>query len=428
MTTERGAIQLTITVDCDGKPSVTVGAPCGSAPGGVGGTVSSGAAPDPCKPPPGTGTATCVAQRTVHIVAGNGGLAWFTLIWPAPEVITSYNPNFAYDNPANAAPAPGTDPDHPLFVRKVGARLVGQGYGRHDLAAVFVSGTNQTHTSTPDLTTVPGGPEVVAAGVAVQLGLAAPVPVISMKEGLRFGPATGAPLAVTALTVDAAIGAIGSATPLSPALQQSLRPAPATLASWGINAATPTNVAALANNLLFAANAFRLGLVSTVLMPAFNDDPHGAWAGGDASAAARADALARILDGFFAELARYTEPKANPDGTPLSLADNVVLVVSGDTPKNPFNRNGWSDGTPGNSNLVYVRANGYLKPGWFGRISLNGRTNFDPTTGLLSTTTTVPASTAAMQLGILYAIARGNAGIVSAASPAPYAGVVANPA
>jgi hypothetical protein len=421
MGTERVVVQLTITVDCDGKPSVTVDTPCGGTPGaGTGPVGSPGTSP-------GTGTATCVAQRTVHIVAGTGGLAWFTLIWPAPDVITAYIPNFAYDNPANAGLAPAAGADHPLFVRKIGTRIVGQGLGKHDLTTVFVAGANQTHTASPDLTTLAGGPEVIAAGAAVQLGLAAPVPVIALKEGLRFGPAPGAPSAVVVATVEGAIGAIGSVTPLSPALEQSLRPAPATLASWGINAATPGTVVALANNLLFAANAFRLGLVSTVLMPAFNDDPHGAWAGGDTFAAARADALARILDGFFAELAQHTEPKANPDGKPLSLADNVVLVVSGDTPKNPFNRDGWSDGTPGGSNLVYVRANGYLKPGWFGRISVNGRTNFDPTTGLLNATTPVPASSAAMQLAILFAIARGNAGIVSAASTAPYAGVVANP-
>ena len=30
-------------------------------------------------PPP----VECQAQRVVHLVGGNGGLAWFTLVWPA---------------------------------------------------------------------------------------------------------------------------------------------------------------------------------------------------------------------------------------------------------------------------------------------------------------------------------------------------------
>jgi hypothetical protein len=168
-----------------------------------------------------------------------------------------------------------------------------------------------------------------------------------------------------------------------------------------------------------------LAFISTVLMPAFNDDPHGAFAGGDAQPAMRADSLARILDGFYAELAAHPEPKCSPVGTPLSLADNVVTIVSGDTPKTPFNRNGWGDGTPGNSNLVYVRSNGYLKPGWFGDLNAtNGRVNFDPATGAQFAAANAVSTTAA-QLGILFAITRGNVAAVSAASTAPYAGVVA---
>src|SRR5689334_22025793 len=43
----------------------------------------------------------CTAQRTVHLVAGNGGLAWFTLLWPVPMLITSPQANDAFDDPAN---------------------------------------------------------------------------------------------------------------------------------------------------------------------------------------------------------------------------------------------------------------------------------------------------------------------------------------
>ena len=341
-------------------------------------------------------------------------------------MITAYNPNFAYDSPTTAGLVAATGADHPLYGRKIGARVVWDGIGKHGQPTVFVAGMNQTHTASPDMTTVAGGPEVIAAGAVVQLGLAAPMPVISFKGGLRFSPAPGAPAPVVVPDAEGAIGAIRGVTPLSPAVEQDLRPSPAKLASWGIDAATPKSLADLASNLLFTANAFRLGLVSTVLMPAFNDDPHGAFSGGDAAAASRANALARVLDSFYGELALHAEPKCSPVGTPLSLADNVVLVVSGDTPKSSFNRNGWGDGTPGGANLLYVRSNGYLKPGWLGSIGPNGRVNFDPTTGMPSPSALPAVSTTAAQLGILFAIARGDVAAVAKASAAPYAGVIAS--
>ena len=310
--------------------------------------------------------------------------------------------------------------------RKIGTRVLWEGIGARGQPTAFVAGMNQTHTSTPNTTTLAvGGPEVIAAGCVVQAGLASPRPVLSFKEGLVFGPAPGAPAVAYVANAAAAAADVRATAGLSAAVEHDLQPSPATLASWGIDGTSPAGLATLAANLLFTANAFRLGLVSTVLMPAFNDDPHGAFAAGDALAIARANALARVLDGFYAELAAHTEPKCEPVGTPLSLADNVVLVVSGDTFKTPFNRNGWGDGTPGQANLLYVRTNGYLQPGWFGLVSSNGRTNFDPTTGAASAATLPAASTAAARLGILFAIARGDTTAVAKASTAPYTGVIA---
>lgn len=101
-----------------------------------------------------------------------------------------------------------------------------------------------------------------------------------------------------------------------------------------------------------------------------------------------------------------------------------MLIVSGDTPKNSFQRAGWPDGTVGNSNLLYVRSNGYLKPGWFGSLTPTTRTNFDPTTGAPSGSGPGPDPTAAAQLGILFAIARGDATAVARASAAAHSGVV----
>lgn len=383
--------------------------------------VTEGGTPEPGFPGP-----ECTAQRTVHLVAGNGGLAWYTILWPVPEVITAFNPNYAYDAPQNAKPVPFAEADHPLFTRNLSQRFLWEGLGKFSQPSVFVAGANQTHTASPLMTTVPNGVEIVAAGAQAQAGLAAPVPVLSFKAGLPYGPATGSPAALSVTSIDSAVAAIRAVVPLSPADEQELRPSATKLASW-IDASSPANHLELARNLLFAANAFRMGLVSTVVLPALNDDPHGAFAAGDAQVTARANGLARILDSFYAELAANNEKNCGHAGQKLSLADNVVMIVSGDTPKNPFNRNGWSDGTPGGTNLLYFRSNGFLKAGWFGRITSNGKLNFDPASGQGSPSATPQTSLTAAQLGILFAITRGNMTVVTQVSPAPFQGLISAP-
>jgi hypothetical protein len=49
-----------------------------------------------------------------------------------------------------------------------------------------------------------------------------------------------------------------------------------------------------------------------------------------------------------------------------------VLTICGDTTKDPTNRSGWPDGTPNNSNVVWVYSAGALKSGWFGGTDRNG--------------------------------------------------------
>lgn len=364
---------------------------------------------------------SCPAQRVVHVVGGNGSLGWFTLLWPAFAVLNPFNQIFAFDDPANAVQMlPG---DHPLFVRKRGARTIWQDAGLNVQPTVFVAGTNQAHSINPVTTTLAGGPEIMAAGAALQAPLGSAVPVVRLSAGI-YGPAPDAPAALQVADTNAAVAAVGVAANLTPEQIQDLSPAAATLTGWGVNDTTPANLVEFARRLLFAANAFRTGVVSTVVMTGLNDDPHGAWLGGNAPAAAIADSLAGIVDGFYRELAQHPEPKCGSPDHELSLADNVVFVVTGDTPRNSFNRNGWPDGTPGVSNLIYVRSNGYLQPGWFGAITPSSKILFDPTTGAQSNAATLAESTTAAQLGILFAIARGDTAAVSRVSEAPFRGVV----
>jgi len=164
-----------------------------------------------------------------------------------------------------------------------------------------------------------------------------------------------------------------------------------------------------------------------LIVPAYLDDPHGAWANGNAAAAARADELLAILDAFETDLANTMETTCGHFNKPISLADNTVIAIIGDTYKNPFNRTGWGDGTPANSNLLFLRSNGFITPGWFGRIdSETAITNFDPRDGTLSPimgTGVDPAATAAANAAAFYAISRGSLPITQQITAAEFTGL-----
>jgi hypothetical protein len=208
---------------------------------------------------------------------------------------------------------------------------------------------------------------------------------------------------------------------VTPEVEQQLRPSAAQLARYVSSSAVQVEVE-LGTRLAFTANAFRFGLLGTVIMQAVNDDPHNAFISGPPTQ--RANNLATMLDAFYSDLATSSEMTCGQGGAPLSLADNVVLIVTGDTPKNSFTASSWPDGTPGSANLMYVRSNGFTRPGWFGQIRPNVRTNFDPTTGALDPMASVASSTRAAVAGALYAIARGDKARVQAFTAAPFDGVI----
>jgi len=355
----------------------------------------------------------CTAQRTVYIVGGVGGLAWFTLVWPVPDAITGFQAGYAYDDPALATMV-ATGADHPLYARR--------GLWTESLRAqpsVYVAGNNETHTGTPISMVEVNGTFVLQAGVEGQHALSPALPALGFTAMAPYV----AGLAEVA-DIDGAVAALRAVTPISAEAEGALRPDPTTLASW--SSASPSIInQRLAERLLFTANAFRAGLIGSVLIQ-FGDDPHGAFE--DGTAAGRADDVVGILRGFQAELASAVEPACRVDGAPVTLADNVVVVVFGDTPKDPYASIGWPDGTAGNSNWVYVRSNGFLRPGWFGAYtSASGRTGFDPTTGGLDASFTQADDAAAADRAILYAITRGDTGAVAAFAPGAYQGLVVPP-
>jgi hypothetical protein len=246
--------------------------------------------------------------------------------------------------------------------------------------------------------------ELGAAAAAAQSGLGAPLPVLSFT-GYSYGPAPGAPPLVTVADLDGAIAALRAVIDIPPSLEAELRDVTAA-SSWYAPAARP-GVITLATDMMFVANLFKHGFVSTVIVEAVPDDPHMAFNLGFATPGA--DDLAGVLDGFYRELAAAPEPVCDHRGHSISLADNVVTLIHGDTPGNSFIGSGWPDGTPSSTNWMYVRANGYLRSGWFGDISATQVvTRFDPVSGALDATATNATDVDAAFAATLFAIARGN--------------------
>jgi len=368
----------------------------------------------------------CTAQRAVHIVAGAGSLGWFTQVWPAPAVITDFQPAYAYDAPTRVK-AVGTEASHPLYARLLGTRALWEGRGIAPQPSVFVAGRNEVatggHTAAPGSIAVQQGTSLAAAGAALQASLQPVLPVLVFSPAGPYVSSVATPAAVTVANVDAAVAALTAL--VTPAQAQLLRPSASQLARY-VPLDASAGELALASRLAFTANALGLGLVGTVVMPGTNDDPHNAFDVGVANVTTRANRLATTLDAFYADLALFREPSCVRAGAVISIANNTVMTVLGDTPKNSFNRAGWADGTLGLSNWMYLRSNGYIRSGWFGRVApATGRTNFSPITGELDASVTAESNAATAYAAALYAIARGNGAAIAPYINATYSGVLA---
>ena len=360
----------------------------------------------------------------VNLVGINGGLAWFTLLWPLPAVVDHYDPTYALDDPQNFDRVV-TDPAHPLYARTTGSETIFQSQGKNPFVTAFAR-VQQQHSYLPQVLDISSSPySILSIGVLAQRKSLAPrVPWVSITELSTGIEVPGVDPAVTVNSLSGAITAVATRARLaSPA---SLTPDDATVAAWA-GASPEANQTELARGMLFAGKAFEQGLVGTIMLPALADDPHDVFATPGA-ATTNGATLVHILDSFYEELGKSNEPSCLHNGQPISLADNTILLVTGDTPKDPFVAAGWPDTSPGGANVVYLRSNGFVVPGWFGDMQYpDKRVNFDPTTGALSPDTTLIASTNAALGGILYAIARGDTSGLEAPSLTTYSGVVGSP-
>ncbi len=383
-------------------------------------------------------------NRSVHIIAGTGGFAWFQLLWPHNDIAAAGNANFAFHAPGEQTIAANTDRQLTLGPEAPWKNL----NGKRQVSA-FMAGVNQTHTNAPSSSsTIDGNTSLFAACASMQSTNPTLVPVIAVDD-VGVGSASGAPNVARVSDGDAIVGLFNSAASraggllantsdaelydahykaflslsrmsgrptskrslttgreasalLGTNLADALSVTNADLARYGIGGATPTKLAKLGRTLIVTAKAFAMGLTSSVVLPAMKDDPHGAFAN-MASLRATTTSLGLILDAFLGDLSTIDDPSCSS-----KLADTTIISIHGDTPKNPLVRSGWPDGTPGNSNWVYALGAGHLKTGWHGGIDRNGTVNgFNPATGdnaNVSSNTTKEAASAA----IAYAVARGD--------------------
>ena len=386
-------------------------------------------------------SATC---RSVSIVAGDGGFAWFQLLWPHTEIATSNDGGFAFH--AQGKQIKATDTDRPFYYAP---ESPWQGLDKGKRISAFMAGTNQTHTPTPmSAATLGAGQSMLAAIASIQRATPSLLPVIAI-DPVNFGTAPGAPdiakvgnaaglvdlfnsaasQAILSAPKDAALfeayykaflglnKAAGRSTWARPLrtgkaasnflgknLAAQLLPSAQDLSDYGIDGGTPNKLKEIGNALITTAKAFRLGLTQSVIFPAMRDDPHGAF--GDMNQLqATVGSLGKMLDAFLTDLGAQQDPVC----TSRSLADTVVMTVHGDTPKDPRNRNGWPDGTPANSNWLYVMGNGYLKTGWHGGVRADGSVDgFDPSTGKDMPGQSSDSTSAAAGAAAAFAVAKGD--------------------
>lgn len=406
----------------------------------------------------------------VNVVLGTGALARATVIFPVPRIVEQNQPQYAIDGAQRFRRIELANG------RKLYSRVVdGKPVFEKRPFTVMVAGAAQAHSTFPAFNgntvqiTQDGSGNLFSAASVIQRSLNALIPAIGVQRGGQspsFAPiAAGAPAPSVVPDGQAMVDLFSSAASrlmsrLSPAANQDLyrqyytafmgltqwaeRPTyerargdartalglvvknlatelavkPGQVQDWGGAVAQgDQRLKALTETLIVTANAFRLGLAAQVTLPAFNDDPHGAFAGNPTDLF---DGLARVLQRFQSELDATPDP-TNPG---KKIGDRVILTISGDTPKDPFQRNGWPDGTPGGMNLLFVQGGGLLQPGWIGDVQPNARVNWDPATGQNNMNVPTAVCTSAACGSVLYAISGGKKDLVRPFYSGPLDGAI----
>lgn len=404
--------------------------------------------------------ASCAGtNRSIHLVAGNGGFAWFQLLFPHNAIAAGNNDNFAFH--AFGQTEVATDTDKPLTF---GPETPWRGLDRFKRITALMAGNNETHTGQPtSAASLGNGVGMLAAVASIQNELPSLLPVIGVNP-FSFGQAAGAPQVTTVGSPDGMVELFNSSASQAllsipdnaksyeayykaflglnraagrSTMQRQLRltkasanflgknlagllmPTQADLDRYGVGAGAPGNLRDLGYGLAVAARAFTLGLTNSVILPALNDDPHGAF-GDMQNLQNRVTILGQMLDALMEDLGATADPVC----AGKTLADTTIITIHGDTPKNPRERSGWPDGTPGNSNWIYALGNGYLKTGWFGGITPGEEYGFDPATGADVLGQPSSDTAAAAGAAVAFAVAQGDMQRVNQFYNGPLAGIV----
>lgn len=352
------------------------------------------------------------ACRSIHIMAGNGGFAWFNLLWPHNAIAAANNANFSWHRPGQSQVVAGTDkpltigPDTPWAALPANRQVT-----------AFMCGNNATHNRNTNGGATLNGATIYAIATALQAQNASIIRAVAFGDtGQEFGNAAGSavPAGVNAAagfvnlfnsaasraggllskTTDAdlykahydAMTATyaaakrpttkaayntgkGAAQFLGKNLASQLEVTQADLTRYGIDGNMRGNVADLGRSFIVAVKAFKMGLTNCIALPAFNDDPHGAFNGDINTIPGQ---IKKIFDGLMTDLRNTVD-----DTTGRALDLDTVITMHGDTPKEPLQNSGWPDGTSRNSNWTYVYSAGHLKSGWFGGYSNAGAEGFN---------------------------------------------------
>ncbi|MBS1124472.1 MAG: hypothetical protein H6Q90_6700, partial [Deltaproteobacteria bacterium] len=148
-------------------------------------------------------------------------------------------------------------------------------------------------------------------------------------------------------------------------------------------------------------------LTNAVVLPGMRGiDPHQAI--NDGRIDKLVPQLKAVFDGFMNHMTTTVDT-----ATGKVLADDVVVTISGDTPKTmrlAQPNNEWADASP--ANHLYVLGGGHLQTGWFGSIDTN-----DVAHGFDGTGADVPydevATTKLALASVAYAIAKGDERLIS---------------
>ncbi len=355
--------------------------------------------------------------KTIHIVDGNGGVSNWTLPFPNSVIATTATATFSSHAPGLGVKS--TKTERPSYYSPE-ASAVFEALPNSFQVTQFTAGTSNAHSATPPQI-IGGGAAMIAAIASIQTASSTLVPSMVINAGL-YGAAPGAPAPAVVPNAAGLIGIFNSqaaATLLKPAgnpemlqkyhstflslnaasksptskrhfdaskvavnllgkqLGDALTPTPADLAMYGIDGTTPPAVANMSRAIITTLKAMAMGLTNQVALPGFNNDPHGMFANGKAMAATTAGAISKMLKGLYTHADSLKDPASGK-----KISEGILMTVHGDTMKNPFNENGWGDGSQQNVLYVIGNSRGRLKSGAFGGyVNPNTPADWIPETG-----------------------------------------------